>query len=169
LGQEKNVVTYLVHPTHIKSLAVYFVRREFAQLLFESDLPDAERARKAELLASILWSVNCLSVQNTMPDVNVGAQLAARGYSSDVLTLTVAEYQMGPALSPLTVLAICHAIDLHSAKYNAWFVSQAKVMLDNIRLAAVQDLPGFEEALSGVTILDELDTDASKDEITWHG
>jgi hypothetical protein len=137
----------LIHPIHIKALAIQYIRRGYYLKKGDLIMQETDRAGCAGAIASVLWSALCHAVQLGEPSLDLERELENFGFSDVDLHITAHDYAVIPPMRSVAVLALCSLMESQTTCYPDWNDSQPKLILDTIRNEATKELLGYTDAI----------------------
>lgn len=126
---------WLVTDKHIGALALAGVTLRLSMWEFDPEV------------AIAAWvEANQLSIEARYPDT-VGHPERAPG---PVSGRGVIDWESAPRLTPIEVIKACDCLAYQSCEYDGWNDSKARRLLDDLKSAAINALPGYQEAPWGI-------------------
>lgn len=143
---------YIVPKPHIFELALFAVGHENPSGMPGGAYPRVHRsyfnetellsdAERAQLFAEWLWSENHESYAHRYPD-----ELAHELEEHLLVPIRIPRSYRAEVSDPVAILKMCAGFEYQACEHPGWHDSNAYRLLNLIRMAAIRELPGYEDA-----------------------
>jgi hypothetical protein len=124
---------FIVNPEHIIELAVFLQKSRRKHREFQ---PIEITLNHAELIANTLNFENYRSVNYRYDD----------NEQPEKIIISIKDYDNPRVTNPVHILKMADCLAYQSCETDDWYMTSAKEMIDEIRRAAIQELPGYDNA-----------------------
>lgn len=141
---------YIVHPAHVAALAAFAVESYHGHDAVIFEYKDANPLLSARRVAEELMRENIRSVATRYPNDTDGDRPGPGGLDAELISEAGAlaeryHFERQP-LSLVDVLKMCDGLEYQSCETDDYRETLAFRQLDRIRSAAINRLPGYEDA-----------------------